>query len=63
MGIKEPINYLCFTAPECNHAPIEKELLAIVFACNKFHHYIYGFLYKPFGQVSTHAAEVTEVHS
>ena len=28
---------------ECNYAQIEKELLAIVFACHKFHHYIYGF--------------------
>ena len=30
-------------ATEQNYAQIEKELLAIVFACNKFHHYIYGF--------------------
>ena len=28
---------------ECNYAQIEKELLAIVFACQKFHSYIYGF--------------------
>ena len=28
---------------ECNYAQIEKELLAIVFACQKFHEYIYGF--------------------
>ena len=28
---------------ECNYAQIEKELLAIVFACGKFHQYIYGF--------------------
>ena len=28
---------------ECNYAQIEKELLAIVFACQKFHNYIYGF--------------------
>ena len=28
---------------ECNYAQIEKELLAIVFACGKFHHFIYGF--------------------
>ena len=28
---------------ECNYAQIEKELLAIVFACQKFHQYIYGF--------------------
>ena len=26
-----------------NYAQIEKELLAIVFACQKFHQYIYGF--------------------
>ena len=31
---------------ECNYAQIEKELLAIVFACQKFHSYIYGFLTK-----------------
>ena len=29
-----------------NYAQIEKELLAIVFACQKFHQYIYGFLTK-----------------
>ena len=28
---------------ECNYAQIEKELLAIAFACGKFHQYIYGF--------------------
>jgi len=28
---------------ERNYAQIEKELLAIVFACNKFHQCIYGF--------------------
>lgn len=28
---------------EINYAQIEKELLAIVFACHKFHQYIYGF--------------------
>ena len=51
---------------ECNYAQIEKQLLANVFACNKFHHYIYGFptdvqpdhkplkqiVHKPLGQVS-----------
>jgi len=28
---------------EHNYAVIVKELLAIIFACNKFHRYIYGF--------------------
>ena len=28
---------------ECNYAQIEKEILAIVFACGKFHQFIYGF--------------------
>ena len=28
---------------ERNYAQIEKELLTIVFACTKFHQYIYGF--------------------
>ena len=28
---------------ECNYAQIEKELLAIIFTCGKFHQYIYGF--------------------
>ena len=31
---------------ECNYAQIEKELLAIVFACQKIHNYIYGFQIK-----------------
>ena len=39
---------------ENNYVQIEKELFAIVYACEKFHHYIYGFSinvqsdYKPF---------------
>lgn len=28
---------------ETNYAQIEKELLAVVFACNKLHNYIYGY--------------------
>ena len=28
---------------ECGYMQTERELLAIVFACNKFHDYIYGF--------------------
>ena len=31
------------TSSESNYAQIEKELLAIVFACEKFHQSIYGF--------------------
>ena len=34
------------SALSSNYAQIEKELLAIVFACQKFHQYIYGFLTK-----------------
>ena len=30
------------TQAECNYSQIEKELLAICFACTKFHHYCYG---------------------
>jgi len=30
------------TPAECNYSQIEKELLAICFACTKFHHYCYG---------------------
>jgi hypothetical protein len=39
-----PIAYASrsLSATETNYAQIEKELLAIVFACTKFHQYIYG---------------------
>ena len=41
----KPIAYVSrsLLPAECNSAQIEKELLAIVFACQKFHQYIYGF--------------------
>ena len=41
----KPIAYASrsLSPPECKYAQIEKELLAIVFACSKFHQYIYGF--------------------
>ena len=41
----KPIAYASrsLSSAECNYAQIEKELLAVVFACNKFHQYIYGF--------------------
>ena len=41
----KPIAYASrsLSPSECNYAQIEKELLAIVFACNKFHQYVYGF--------------------
>ena len=40
-----PIAYASrsLSVTEQNYAQIEKELLAIIFACDKFHHYIYGF--------------------
>ena len=42
-----PIAYASKALTTCqqniqNNAKIEKEMLAIVFGCNKFHHYIYG---------------------
>ena len=39
-----PIAYASksLTACQCNYAQIEKEMLAIVFGCTKFHDYIYG---------------------
>ena len=41
----KPIAYASrsLSSSEVNYAQIEKELLAIVFACSKFHYYIYGF--------------------
>ena len=30
------------TEAEVNYAQVEKELLALVFACRKFHYFIYG---------------------
>ena len=57
---------------EQNYAQIEKELLAIVFASEKFHHYIYGFhtviqsdhkplesiMKKPLHQISPHLQQM-----
>lgn len=39
-----PIAYASasLTKAQCNYAQIEKELLAILFGCQKFHQYIYG---------------------
>ena len=41
----KPIAYASqsLTSSESNYAQIEKELLAIVFACDEFHQFIYGF--------------------
>ena len=45
MDWEKPIAYASrnLNSGESNYAQIEKELLAIVFACEEFHHYIYGF--------------------
>ena len=42
----QPVAYasISLNSAENNYAQIEKKLLAIVFTCEKFHHYIYGFL-------------------
>ena len=39
-----PVSYAsrCMTSAEENYAQIEKELLAVVFACERFHQYTYG---------------------
>ncbi len=41
---EQPVAYVsrALTGPETRYAQIEKELLAIVFACNKFTQYVYG---------------------
>jgi len=39
---KQPVAYASRSLTETRYAQIEKELLAIVFATDKFHHYIYG---------------------
>jgi len=41
----KPIAYAsrALSPAETNYAQIEKELLAVLFACSKFHQYIYGF--------------------
>lgn len=40
----KPVSFAsrCLNNAEIQYAQIEKELLAITFACNKFHYYIYG---------------------
>ena len=40
----DPLAYASrsLTASEQNYVQIEKELMAIVFACEKFHQYVYG---------------------
>lgn len=40
----KPISFASrsMTNTECSYAQIEKELLSLVFACRKFHYYIYG---------------------
>ncbi|CAI6350058.1 unnamed protein product [Macrosiphum euphorbiae] len=41
---KKPVHYAsrCLSDSEINFAQVEKEMLAIVFACTKFHYLIYG---------------------
>jgi len=41
----KPITFVSrsLSPAEANYVQIEKELLAVVFACSKFHQYIYGF--------------------
>ena len=43
-----PVSYAsrCMTSAEQNCAQIEKELLAVVFACERFHQYTYDALYQ-----------------
>ena len=41
---EQPVVYAsrAFTKTECNYCQIEKEMLALIFATNQFHQYIYG---------------------
>ena len=43
---EKPVAYASRSLLPCesNYAQIEKELLAIIFACEKFHQFIYGFI-------------------
>ena len=44
MQESKPVHYIsrAMTSAEKNYAQVEKELLAIVFACERFDQYVYG---------------------
>uniref|UniRef100_A0A8C5PCI9 ribonuclease H n=1 Tax=Leptobrachium leishanense TaxID=445787 RepID=A0A8C5PCI9_9ANUR len=53
---EQPVAYVsrALSSAEQNYAQIEKECLSIVFACQRFHHYLYGRIQSQLKQITNH---------